>query len=153
MKNATIIILAHIDNGTTGGVIPGTGWTLADALSAAAARSLDDNRFGEPDFFAEILARHGDETRVPLYPASDELEAAGVDLVALNNAASNGLDMQVFGQALASGLALVEVNHLVNTYEGDDLTGMLQNFVEAVADDNACPDGNLRSYRRALATV
>ena len=147
----TAIILAHIDNGNNG-VIPGTGWSLADALSATAACMLDQNRFGEPSFVDDVLARHGDESRAPLYPASDVLEAAGVDLAALNNAAANGLDMRVFGQAVNAGLDLADVNDLLDRYDGDgdNLTGMLANFVEASAAQTACPDAATRAYRHAI---
>ncbi len=149
MTNATIIILAHID-ATEDSVIPGTGWTHAQALSAAAGRMLDETRFGVNDPLADILAFHGEETRVPLYPSADEMEQGGVDLVALNNAFANGLDSGVFGQAVNAGLALADVNDLLERYSADDLTGMLANFVEAHAEAAACPNANERAFRRAV---
>ncbi len=149
MTNRTIIILAHID-ATTDSQIPGTGWTHAQALSAAAGRMLDQNRFGDNNPDAELLAFHGEDVGVALYPSSDELEQAGVDLVALNNAFTNGLDSDVFGQAVNAGLSLADVNDLLDRYNADDLTGMLANFVEAEAEAAACPDANKRAFRRAV---
>lgn len=81
----------------------GTGYTDREIAEMAAGRELDRARFlsGQD----EVLHTAGDDVDT-LYPDSDTLEAAGVDIVALNEARNNGLDMAAFGKAIDNGMKL-----------------------------------------------
>ena len=143
MKNVKNTILAHIGGNTELG---DTGWNMADALDETAGAMLDANRF--EDEATAVLSRYEDCEDEALYPSADVLAAGGVDLVALNNASENGLDMRLFGQALAAGLALGDVNDLLERYEGDELSGMLANYVESCEEEETYPDPVARALIR-----
>jgi len=151
MKNLRNTIIAHAD---ISNLEPGT--TVADVLEMVAAAQLDDERYldadGTPDIASIVLARHGDEAD-GRYPGSAELEAAGADLIVLNNASANGLDMDLFGHAAFTGLDVKAftdaldagldpacATDLLGRYDAGELSGMLANFVEAEAEADAYPD-------------
>ena len=101
MKNIRNTIIAHAE---VSNLEPGT--TVADVLEMVAAAQLDGERFtatdGTFDEISATLARY--EDMPGRFPASDHLEAAGADLIVLNNASANGLDMDLFGAAAFAGL-------------------------------------------------
>lgn len=125
--NATLVGTAVIGN---------TGWTVGEALVMAAVSKVDARRFGDDDqgFVESILARY-DGDSAALYPEAAELAAAGIDLVALASAFDRGLEPADFAELLA-------------TYEADELSGMLANFVEAHDEHVAYPDPAERALMR-----
>lgn len=154
MKNLKQTILAHAGDIIN---VEGTGYTVADALAMTAAAQLDAMRFD--DRTSAILARH--ENIPGRYPDSTELEEAGADLVVLNNASVNGLDMDAFGRAVAAGLDVSvltaaidagldpeDATRLLVDYEAEELSGMLANFVEAEAETALYPDPADRALMR-----
>ncbi len=112
----------------------------------AASAKLDTMRF--VDNIDRVLARIGDEV-VALYPDSDELEAAGVDVVALAKVVGRkvsakrlgrwveaGLDINLAVSALGHGLNSNSIQALVRmSADVDEANGVLANYVEAKEDE------------------
>ena len=159
MKTIMQTALANVGGNRT---IGETGWTTGEVLWASAAQQLDARRFGDDaqGFVESVLARY-DEGTGALYPEAAELAALGCDLFALNHAAENGLDMAAFGRACEEGLD-VEVftralnrgleadaaTDLLGTYEASVLNGHLENYIEAVDENEQCPDPAERALMR-----
>lgn len=98
------------------------GYTQREMEEMAAAAELDHGRF--IDGTDEVLHRVGDDVDT-LYPASEELEAAGVDIVALAQAAREGLDMRQFGLAIENELELDSFSSMLAT---DGVAGVNTNL-------------------------
>lgn len=159
MKTIIATALANVGGDRS---IGNTGWTTGEVLEASAASALDERRFGDDaqGFTESVLARYGEGTGA-LYPEAAELAAAGADLFALNSAAESGLDMAAFGKAceagldvavftraLNSGLSADAATELLGTYEASELNGHLENYIEAVDENEQCPDPAERALMR-----
>lgn len=116
----------------------GTGFTDREIAEMAASRELDVARFSG-SLTAEVLhALDGDQD--PLYPDSDVLEAAGVDIVTLNEARKNGLDMAAFGKAIDNGMQLEFFSEMLERNGVSETNNALALFNDHAADVAATPD-------------
>lgn len=120
--------------------LAGTGWSVHDAVTEAAAARLEELRFldtdGESDEQARILDRLGEGDIPGRFPPVTDLENAGCDLVALAEAADSGLDMDLFGQACEKGLPVAAFVQSValGDDEIEDIHGMLHLFIDSVGN-------------------
>ncbi len=123
-----------------------TNTVTFNEMAMAASAKLDTMRF--VDNTTRVLARIGDEVDA-LYPDSDELEACGVDIVALAKVLGRKVSAKRLGRWVAAGvdinLAVSALNHGLNSNavqalvrtssDADEVNGVLANYVEAKEDE------------------
>lgn len=114
-----------------------TGYTAREIAEMAASAELDRARFIDGD--DEVLHRAGDDVDT-LFPDSDILEAAGVDIVALNEARKNGLDMTAFGKAIRNGMELGFFSEMLERTGVEETNNALGLFNDHAADVAETPD-------------
>ncbi len=114
-----------------------TGYTAREIAEMAASADLDRARFIDGD--DEVLHRVGDAVDT-LFPDSDTLEAAGVDIVALNEARKNGLDMTAFGKAIGNGMELGFFSEMLERTGVEETNNALALFNDHAADVAETPD-------------
>ena len=107
-------------------------------------RHLDES--GNPDLVANTLDLHGDDQGAR-YPDSSSLETLGCDLTELLAAANEGLDLDLFGQAIERGMNVAEFSAMLaqRIDSIEEVNAALELFIESKDDQRLTPDPLVRS--------